>query len=78
MNQLWLQEKVNNGEIEIEKVMGILNRADALTKPKDGKSLSQHPEWTKQVVTKGRNEHAPKLANTDPLEEDYGDELDDE
>ena len=78
VNQLWLQEKVNNGEIEIEKVMGVLNRADALTKPKDGKSLLQHLEWTSQVVTKGRNEHAPKLANTDPLDESYEGELDDE
>jgi len=67
VNQLWLQEKVNNGEIKIEKVMGVLNRADALTEPKDGKILLQHLDWTSQVVTKGRNEHAPKLANTDPL-----------
>jgi len=36
VNQSWLQEKVKNGTIEIEKVMGIIHRADALTKPKDG------------------------------------------
>ena len=32
VNQLWLQERVNNGEMEIEKVKGETNRADALTK----------------------------------------------
>ena len=69
---------MNNGEIEIEKVMGTLNRADALTKPKDGKSLLQHLEWTNQIVTKGRHEHAPKLTKTDPLEERYEDESCDE
>ena len=35
VSQLWLQEKENNREIEIERVMRIINRADALTKPKD-------------------------------------------
>ena len=34
VNQLWLQEKVNNGDMEIEKVKGEINRADALTKYK--------------------------------------------
>ena len=59
-------------------MMGVLNRADALTKPKDGKSLLQHLDWTGQVVTKGRNENAPKLTGTDPLEERYEDESCDE
>ena len=35
LNQLWLQEKVNSGKIEIEKVKGTENPADALTKYKD-------------------------------------------
>ena len=34
VNQLWLQEKVNNGTIEVEKVKGETNRADVLTKLK--------------------------------------------
>lgn len=41
VNQLWLQEKVSNGTIEVEKVKGIISRADAVTKPKDGNSLKQ-------------------------------------
>ena len=37
VHQLWLQEKVNNREIEVMKVKGEGNLADALTKPLDGK-----------------------------------------
>ena len=69
VNQLWLQEKVNNGTIEIEKVKGEINRADVLTKPKDGPSLNQQLKWTGQVITAGRHDKAPKLADFDPLED---------
>ena len=34
VNQLWLQEKVNNGTVEVEKVDGRVNLADLLTKYK--------------------------------------------
>lgn len=69
VNQLWLQEKVNTGDIEVEKVKGEINRADALTKPKDGPRLKQHLEWTNQKLEYGRHDLAPKLATGDPLEE---------
>ena len=60
VTQLWLQEKVNNGEIETEKVKGTVNRADALTKPKDGPALKQQLNWTSQVLMPGRHPQAPK------------------
>ncbi len=41
-NQLWLQEKVNNGQLEIEKVKGEINRADALTNPRMAPDLSNN------------------------------------
>ena len=69
VNQLWLQEKVGSGEIEIEKVKGDVNRADVLTKPKDRKALNQQLAWTSQLITNGRHMLAPKLSETDPLEE---------
>ena len=69
VNQLWLQEKVNNSELEIEKVKGEINRADALTKYKDGESIKRQLAWTNQVITSGRHCIAPKLSNKDPLEE---------
>ena len=69
VNQLWLQEKVNKGDIEIEKVKGELNYADAFKKYKDGGSLNQQLLWTKQRITEGRHHLAPKLSNGDPLED---------
>ena len=72
VNQLWLQEKVNEGTIEMEKVKGEINRADVLTKPKDGPSLKQQLTWTGQVITNGRHAKAPKLADFDPLDREAG------
>jgi len=40
VKQLWLHEKVNNVEVEIEKVMGRVERADALAKPRTERVLS--------------------------------------
>ena len=72
VNQLWLQEKVNNGTIEVEKVKGETNRADVLTKFKDGEALKQQLAWTSQVLTFGRHNIAPKLSSSDPLSELLG------
>ena len=66
---LWLQEKVNNGTVEVEKVKGETNRADVLTKFKDGNALKQQLDWTNQIINFGRHELAPKLSKVDPLEE---------
>ena len=69
VNQLWLQKKVNNGEMEIEKVKGEINRADALTKYKDGESIKRQLEWTNQIISSGRHSIAPRLSGKDPLED---------
>ena len=69
VNQLWLQEKVNNGTIEIEKVKGEINRSDALTKYKDGESIKRQLEWTNQIIMSGRHSIAPRLSGNDPLED---------
>ena len=74
VSQLWLQEKVNNGDIEIEKVRTDVNIADALTKFKDGISINKHKEWTSKVTTTGRHPIMPTLS--DPLDDfaESGDE----
>ena len=41
-NTLWVQEKVYRKEIQIEKVGGKQNIADAMTKPVDAKDLAVH------------------------------------
>ena len=48
---------------------GEINRADALTKYKDGESIKRQLAWTNQVITSGRHCIAPKLSSKDPLEE---------
>ena len=40
--QLWLQEKVANGIVTIEKIKGTENPADAMTKYLSGPSLAEH------------------------------------
>ena len=78
VNQLWLQEKVNNGTIEVERVKGETNRADVLTKFKDGEALKQQLEWTNQKLNFGRHPLVPKLSNSDPLQELVDDGIDDD
>ena len=63
------RKKVNNGTIEVEKVKGETNRADVLTKFKDGTALTQQLTWTSQQFNIGRHPLAPKLSGSDPLEE---------
>ena len=60
VTQLWLQDKVTRGDIEVEKVKGEVNWADCLTKPLDGGGVMDHLTWTGQVVTEGRHNLAPK------------------
>ena len=69
VNQLWLQEKINSGVMEIEKVKGEINRADVLTKFKDGESIKRQLIWTNQLITEGRHLLAPKLSTSDPLDD---------
>ena len=42
VHQLWLQEKVSQREISVEKVLGTKNPADALTKYVTGNQLREH------------------------------------
>ena len=42
VNQLWLQEKVGAGDIQVMKVKGEVNIADALTKTLNGPRTKKH------------------------------------
>ena len=59
LNQLWLQEKVNNNDIEMRKVKGEDNVADALTKHLDQQNIIKHLQATGQMIQEGRHELAP-------------------
>ena len=61
VHQLWLQDRISRGDIRIEKVKGVLNPADALTKYLAGPALSQHCDWTHWVTLAGRHQDMPEL-----------------
>ena len=61
LNQLWIQDTVVKGEIEVGKVKGEDNRADALTKNVDQRQIGQHLEWTGQTIERGRHQLAPEI-----------------
>ena len=65
VHQLWLQEKVNKGEIEVMKVKGEGNLADALTKPLDGKATKDHIWLTNQEIKIGRHDLTPDFEAAD-------------
>ena len=61
VNQLWLQEKVYYGKIELIKVKTEENLADVFTKAVDSISLNWHIESVGAWTTKDRHILTPKL-----------------
>ena len=59
MNQLWVQEKVASGAIELSKVHGEVNIADSLTKHVGREIIDRHMESTSQRIVKGRHKLMP-------------------
>ena len=59
--QLWLQNKVRNGDIRITKVCTYENLAGALTKFVGKDEIEVHMKGTNQVITNGRHELAPAV-----------------
>ena len=51
VNQLWIQEKVREGRIQLVKVDGVENLADALTKYVESDMLEKHIRGTQCEVT---------------------------
>ena len=58
VHQLWLQEKVARGEMQVEKVLGTKNPADALTKYVTGNQLREHNRRVDLEYLKGRHTEA--------------------
>ena len=62
-NQLWLQERVITGSINIIKISTHDNLADQLTKPVSEDKMKNHLDGTHQKITQGRHPLMPKVAN---------------
>ena len=65
VSQLWLQQKVLEGEIVLKKVAGQDNLADALTKGLDGAGIERHLSGTGQSIVEGRHRLMPAVAAED-------------
>ena len=75
-NQLWLQQKVRDKTIHVEKVAGKVNIADATTKHVGGEDHKMHIENVNVEVRMDRHEKAPVVAegagpgDAEPIEDD--------
>jgi hypothetical protein len=67
---LWIQEKVREGRIQLVKVEGTENLADALTKYVDSDMLEKHIKGSECEVVGGRHELMPEVQSSevDPKE----------
>ena len=63
VNQFWIQDKVHSGEIEVKKIMGITNIADALTKYTENDMLIKHMQGTCQSLSSTRHNIMPEIAS---------------
>ena len=61
VNQLWIQDKVGSGDIEIHKIPGTINSADALTKYVESDIIRRHMHATSQYVIPGRHDIMPHV-----------------
>ena len=64
VNQLWLQNKVADGEIVVIKAPGKDNLADALTKYVTGEEITQHVAGVGGEIRRGRRSMMQKLRST--------------
>ena len=60
-----MQEKVRNKEIEVVKVNGTDNLADALTKNLDMNDLMKHVNGSENYIGKGRHKIMPEINHDD-------------
>ena len=61
VHQLWVQDKVASGEIEVRKVDGKTNIADGLTKHVSAEDIRVHMGHTYQAYAQGRHSIMPHV-----------------
>ena len=62
VNELWLQEKIANGQLTILKIKNKFNLADILTKYLSKDEISQAVDFMQHQFMDGRSAAAPELA----------------
>ena len=83
VNQLWIQEKVREGRIQLVKVEGTENLADALTKYVESDMLDKHIRGSECEVMEGRHELMPEVQSSEmgskeEQDEEAGDQEEDQ
>jgi nicotinamide mononucleotide adenylyltransferase len=63
VNELWVQERVASGDIEVREVEGKSNLADLLTKHRGSEDIRVHMFCTGQRYGEERHELAPQVAD---------------
>ena len=66
-NQLWLQEKVSQGEIKVIKIKGTENPADHLTKALNAEGIKKHLADTNQETRQDRHQIAPEVQSGEQM-----------
>ena len=62
VNELWIQERVQNGDIKVIKIKNKYNPADLMTKHLSNLEIVTIMEHLNHEHAQGRSEHAPELA----------------
>ena len=63
VHQLWIQERVQKGDIVIKKVSGLENISDALTKHVEVSNMQKHLSDTGQHFLSGRHTLMPSVTS---------------
>ena len=74
VTQLWLQEKVRDKTIRVNKVGTDDNLSDALTKGVDSAAIQKHLQGVGIEIRRDRHSIAPALASAQGAEEKFEDE----
>ena len=62
LNQLWLQDQVARGKVDVRKIRGEDNISDSLTKHSNPERIKQTMMGVLQKVVHGRHEIMPEVA----------------
>ena len=62
LNQLWLQDQVARGKIQVRKIKGEDNISDSLTKHSNPERIRQTMKGTWQKIVRGRHSIMPSVA----------------
>ena len=68
VNELWIQEKMHDGNIKLMKIKNKLNPADLMTKHLSKAEIAHILEQLVHVHAEGRSKHAPELAIVTEME----------